>query len=246
MSQHHDPLLNSTTVQALPSAPPVFGCIIPSRPVFTNLTHLPPNRFLLQFHEPDSINHLVVFLTGIVPLPDNYAASIHLQLPEKPDWLLLGMLSATKPSAIFRLRGTMVRSHQASWSNDSMSLNDPGRTATLGILVGPLEEIQAECSALNQAHLAVVRTSPPSATTPANSKPIVSGSPSQLLELAKAIGLNLFRFLSSFSTTTTTINDQNQTWIPISVLEKWWKTFELKLTNSPNPHQWLLDSSSAG
>lgn len=205
--------------------PPVFGCIIPSRPVQTNSTHLPPNRFVFQFEDPGSINHLVVFLTGIVPLPENYGASIHFQFPNKPDWQLLGMLSGTKPSAVFRLKGTMVPS-QLDWASSAMA-GMPTATATLGILVGPLAEIEAECGVLNNA--LAVRT--PSAQSPAS-----------LPQLAKAIGLNLFRYLASFSSTTF----DNQTWIPISVLEKWWKQFELKLTNSSNPERWLLESASAG
>ncbi|PLW18346.1 hypothetical protein PCANC_14190 [Puccinia coronata f. sp. avenae] len=198
-------------------------------PVHTNFTHLPPNRFVFQFEHPDSINHLVVFLTGIVPLPDGYGASIHFQFPNKPEWQLLGMLSGTKPSAIFRLKGTTVRSQQ-DWTGAEMG-GTATATAMLGILVGPLAEIEASCSALNSA--LAVRTNPcsnPQASTPG------------LLQLAKAIGLNLFTYIASFASSPF----DNQTWIPIAVLEKWWKQFELKLANSPNPEQWLLDSSSAG
>ncbi|KAI9615561.1 hypothetical protein H4Q26_011502 [Puccinia striiformis f. sp. tritici PST-130] len=157
------------------SNPAVFACIIPSRPVQTNVTHLPPNRFIFQFEDPGSINHLVVFLTGIVPLPEGYGASIHFQFPNKPDWQLSEcMLSGTKPSAIFRLKGTMVPS-QLDWASSGMT-DMPTALATLGILP----------------------------------------STSSLPQLAKAIGLNLFRYLASFSSTTF----DNQTWIPISVLEK--------------------------
>ncbi|KAH9458844.1 hypothetical protein MJO29_009931 [Puccinia striiformis f. sp. tritici] len=210
------------------SNPAVFACIIPSRPVQTNVTHLPPNRFIFQFEDPGSINHLVVFLTGIVPLPEGYGASIHFQFPNKPDWQLLGMLSGTKPSAIFRLKGTMVPS-QLDWASSGMT-DMPTALATLGILVGPLAEIEAECGALNTA----LTVRGPSA----GSQPSTSSLP----QLAKAIGLNLFRYLASFSSTTF----DNQTWIPISVLEKWWKQFEFKLANSINPEQWLLESASAG
>ncbi|KAA1105044.1 hypothetical protein PGTUg99_013716 [Puccinia graminis f. sp. tritici] len=233
MFHDHHQSSNLTNLPQQAVDPPVFGCIIPSRPVQTNFTHLPPNRFVFQFDDPGSINHLVVFLTGNVPLPDNYAASIHFQFPNKPDWLLLGMLSGTKPSAVFRLKGTMVPS-QLDWASSTMGAV-PRATATLGILVAPLAEIEAECGALNGA---VTLRGPSSG---AQSLP---GSACGQLphQLAKAIGLNLFRYLASFSSTTF----DNQTWIPIAVLEKWWKQFEFKLANSANPEQWLLDSASAG
>jgi hypothetical protein len=273
----------------------------------TNFTHLPPNRFVFQFEHPDSINHLVVFLTGIgkqpnqikrkkekekkkkkhrsvhtflqltifviarssfagrvwrfdpFPVPEQagvaaarnvrvqrltYCATTKLAGNEKQGKLTLGLLcfsfsggwcvetgrlSGTKPSAIFRLKGTTVRSQQ-DWTGAEMG-GTATATAMLGILVGPLAEIEASCSALNSA--LAVRTNPcsnPQASTPG------------LLQLAKAIGLNLFTYIASFASSPF----DNQTWIPIAVLEKWWKQFELKLANSPNPEQWLLDSSSAG
>ncbi|CAH7680967.1 hypothetical protein BY996DRAFT_6916913 [Phakopsora pachyrhizi] len=206
--------------------PPIFACIIPSRPVQTEATHIPPNRFVFNFENPDAINHLVVFLTGIVPLPEGYGATVHFLFPHKTDWQLLGMLSPEKPSAIFRLRGTASSASSSNWAANQTQIATP--MATLGILVAPLEQIHAECCQLENS----LMIRPPGSNSMRSTLP----------EIAKSIGLNLFRYISSFSATTF----NNETWVPISVLERWWKQFETKLSTAPNPEQWLLESAQAG
>lgn len=65
------------------------------------------NKFVFNLLDPDSINHLVVFMTGVAPFDEGYGASIFLgwSHPE-PSWQLLGFLTNDKPSAIFRIQKT--------------------------------------------------------------------------------------------------------------------------------------------
>ncbi|KNZ63506.1 hypothetical protein VP01_1134g1 [Puccinia sorghi] len=218
---------DTNTPPAAGSTPPAFACIIPSRPVQTQFTHLPPDRFVFQFSNPDAINHLVVFLTGVVPLPDDYGASIHFQFAGKPEWHLLGMISGEKPSAIFRLKDPMKVGSQkwsSDWTETSLA-SSPVDRATLGILVAPLHLIQADCHALS------IR--PPASSTSARSAPR-----HHLLTLAKAVAQNLFHYLASFS------GSPSQPFFPLHLLEEWWALFQRKIDNSNHPEQWLLDSAA--
>jgi hypothetical protein len=57
----------------------------------------------------------VVFLLGTIPFDPGYAATVHFLWPGGENgWKLLGMLSNEKPSAIFRLRGTIISSSSSS------------------------------------------------------------------------------------------------------------------------------------
>lgn len=43
--------------------------------VQTNFTQVDPTHFVINIPEADSINHLVVFLTGAIPFPDGFGGS---------------------------------------------------------------------------------------------------------------------------------------------------------------------------
>lgn len=61
---------------------------------------------MINIPEADSLNHIVVFLTGNMPLPVGQAGAVYFSWPdpaEPPSWILLGYISNTKPSAIFKL-----------------------------------------------------------------------------------------------------------------------------------------------
>ncbi|KAG0150027.1 hypothetical protein CROQUDRAFT_73641 [Cronartium quercuum f. sp. fusiforme G11] len=197
-------------------APPMFACIIPSRPVQTNAIAIPPDKVVFEFDDPN-INHLVVFLTGAVPLPDGWAASVHFLFPTKPEWQLLGMISPTKPSAIFKLKGSVIPSSTMS-AVDAMTSR-----ASLGLHLAPLSQIEAECAHLS-ASKSLVPFAPPAPTS---------------VQIAKAIGLNLFNYLASFAAE---IPGRTGSWVELSTLEKWWKGFEVKCAADPTGDRWLLES----
>lgn len=60
---------------------------------------LDEGKFLLNIPEADNINHIVIFLTGIIPLPAGLAGAVYFSWPDPnapPNWQLLGMLNGTK------------------------------------------------------------------------------------------------------------------------------------------------------
>lgn len=97
----------------------------------------------------------------------------------------------------------------------STSLN-----ATLGLHLAPIAQIEAECAHLNP-------------TTPGST--IVNHTP---MELAKAIGLHVFNYLTSFAVE---IPGRNGAWIELGTLEKWWKSFESRCQANPRADKWLLE-----
>lgn len=50
-------------------------------------------KFLLNITEADNINHIVIFLTGTVPLPVGMAGAVYFSWPDAnapPNWQFLG------------------------------------------------------------------------------------------------------------------------------------------------------------
>ncbi|GBO24574.1 Protein OPI10, partial [Araneus ventricosus] len=74
--------------------------------VQTDFQPLDNTKFVTNIVDADNVNHLVVFLTGAQPFPDGYGASVYFSWPDPsaaPSWQLLGFISNTKPSAIFKI-----------------------------------------------------------------------------------------------------------------------------------------------
>ncbi|KAI5480760.1 inositol metabolism protein Opi10 [Pseudohyphozyma bogoriensis] len=195
----------------------MFGYLVPSR-LPGQLTQIPesPERFSALIPDAGDLNHLSVFLTGAAPFPEGYGCTIHLELPGK-GWSLIGGLSNSKPSAIFRLRGTLIPSTTTFASSQPAN----STTATLGILCEPLASVEAQVSQipLNKSTDASGATS--NALVLARGGPAGGGE----VELARKVGMSLYNAIAGYAVDA----PQGGSWVEMGVVEKWYKNFERKL-----------------
>ncbi|EDR10546.1 uncharacterized protein LACBIDRAFT_293582 [Laccaria bicolor S238N-H82] len=190
----------------------MFGCCVAGRLLQTDLQQIDDTHASFQLPAASSINHICVFLLGTVPFPDGYGATVHFFWPGK-GFQLLGMLSNEKPSAIFRLKGTGFTSG-TSTINAFSAFSQQGAlqtdvTATLGLSIEPLSEIQLQMQTL------------PSALT----KPGVDMMRDPTV-LAERIVKHLFNYVSGFTGGAGMSPDVA---VPMSVIAKWYESFMGKI-----------------
>ncbi|KAK0398226.1 hypothetical protein QR680_002484 [Steinernema hermaphroditum] len=126
---------------------PVFGVIAAGRAVETNCTRVSDTEFLFELPQASTINHIVIFLTGAVSLPNEYGASVYARWPQMDggdghgDWHFLGALTNNKPSAMFRFGQV---NHQSASAGKSMFVSGSASAGSvlLGIQITPVAELQ--------------------------------------------------------------------------------------------------------
>ncbi|TPX61612.1 hypothetical protein PhCBS80983_g01007 [Powellomyces hirtus] len=180
-------------------------------------------QYIFELEDPESINHIVAFMTGVQAFPPGYAATVHFLWPSpntNPQWQLLGMLSNEKPSAIFRLGGNKTVASAFINSNGMVddTLMTPGVLATfpakLGISVEPVEVVAAQISQM-----------PSPAKTAATSSALVKNV--DPLQLTTKILESLYNYCSSFAGPLPDMSsalfgrDWGSTFIPLKALQDW-------------------------
>ncbi|CAG8558489.1 9212_t:CDS:2 [Paraglomus occultum] len=225
----------------------MFGCIVAGRLIQTNLQQVDVNKYVFELPDAASINHIVVFLLGTIPFDPGYAATVHFLWPEK-EWKLLGMLSNEKPSAIFRLRGSIIPASQSTTSFSSgftytatrllpsstggmsMDLNETTAnasasvTAVLGISIEPTDVVAGQIKTLQS------QTSTPSFTP----------SFDNLTLIAVNVLKNLYNYTTSFTTSNLPFGAQilgdpagSQFFLPMKVFQEWYENFTRKVKVDP-------------
>ena len=72
--------------------------------VTTDFTQINEKQVVFNLPDCESINHVVIFLTGVQPFPDGFGGSVYFCWPKmQSSWHLLGFISNEKPSAIFKI-----------------------------------------------------------------------------------------------------------------------------------------------
>ncbi|ORY27620.1 hypothetical protein BCR39DRAFT_565640 [Naematelia encephala] len=183
----------------------MFGAIVAGRLVQTNLQQIDETHFVFPLEQPYEINHLTVFLLGTVPFPDGYGASVHFAWPGQ-EYIPLGVLTNTKPSAIFRLRPHLPSSNPQSL---------PTGTATLGIEIAPAAQIEALLAELGGGEDGKVR-----------GKEVVARV--EVGKVAEKVVKNLFNYLHSFGGE---VKLTPETPIPLSIFQQWYTNFVRKIEN---------------
>lgn len=177
--------------------------------VQTDYEQVTQNQFLFNIVDADSINHVVVFLTGQTPFPDGYGGAVYFAWPSAlgQNWILLGHITNIKPSAIFKV--SKLKSTDSSMNPFQAMTNQPVHVAQIGISVDPLTELSQQ--------------------TPATSAAVSNLEP--FVDFSKKMVENLFNFVTSFSSPLPPV--PTETYIPSSVLQKWYDSFIRKMQQDP-------------
>ncbi|BEI82324.1 hypothetical protein CcaverHIS002_0301920 [Cutaneotrichosporon cavernicola] len=181
----------------------MFGAIVAGRLVQTNLQRIDDTHFVFTLERPYDINHLTVFLTGEMPFPDGYGATVHFAWPGG-EYFLLGTLTNARPSAIYKVRG-----HLPPGVAPGTVANAP---AQLGIEVATLGAVETAAQA--------------SAVQTGKGREVAQRVDVSLV--AQKIVKNLFNYLHSFGGDVKLTPD---TPIPLSVFQRWYDNFNRKITN---------------
>ncbi|ODQ59711.1 hypothetical protein WICANDRAFT_91536 [Wickerhamomyces anomalus NRRL Y-366-8] len=169
------------------------------------------------------ISHVAIFLLPNIELDPSFAALIFFQLPNQ-DFKLFGSISASKPSAIFKLNNSVQNSPQImdEMDMDTDQASDPLNNITVGISIEPvadaerqLEEAKAFAQSSKQKQLT---------TTPYNGS-IMPSNPNTTALLAGKIVKHAYNYLTGF------IDDQGR--INIKYFDTWWDKFKTRLQNDP-------------
>ncbi|KAI9338973.1 hypothetical protein DFJ73DRAFT_847324 [Zopfochytrium polystomum] len=239
----------------------MFGCIVAGRLVQTNLQQVDATKYVFELPDARSINHIVVFMTGVQPFPDGYAATVHFLWPNAnapPTWQLLGLISNDKPSAVFKLNNKPVSSSSASSSSSSMSLANgadmsmdfdessfgmgpSGAGADASSLEPPITaslgisiEPVAVCLEAVEARRAAAEAARSNALVLAG-----GAKPGDLPNLAVKLLENLYNYCSSFAGplpmngTALFGMNWNTTYVPLKALQEWFNTLERKFKADP-------------
>jgi len=194
----------------------MFGLIVSGRLVSTNWEQVSPTNCVAELSDADSINHVVVFLTGERPFPDGLGGAVYFCWPDPQgqSWQLLGNITNVKPSAIFRISKLKGTDDNHNLANSFMQLGQPPRVkAMLGISIEPLANIEGQT---------------PAAQTEATNV-------STFMEFSQKMLENLFNYASSFAVSAGDMRQRpSETFVPLSSLQTWYNNFERRLQQNPN------------
>ncbi|XP_032829236.1 protein Hikeshi isoform X2 [Petromyzon marinus] len=191
----------------------MFGCVAAGR--LTDVQQVAEDKFVFLLPDCDQIHHVVVFLTGTIPFPEGMGGSVYFSYPDGAggaSWQLLGFLANDKPSAIFKI----ARQTLNSASQHPFGLMNHARgpsVSQIGISVEPLIQL------LQQT-------------------PVTSAAVSTLdsfTEFTQKMLESFFNYTSSFAVSQTQmVPNVSETFIPSSVLKKWYENFQRRLLQNPN------------
>ncbi|KAI6189547.1 DUF775 domain-containing protein [Aphelenchoides bicaudatus] len=191
----------------------IFGVIVAGRALQTNFIQASEREFVIELPQSDSINHLVVLLTGVQLFPDNIGGSIYIQWPGEggANWHYLGFISNSKPSAIFKI--AQLASHKSEQPDSlfqSSSVVAIGNVM-LGIIAEPLNDIASKTPAVTAA-----------------------SNQSTVSQFAQKMTSNLVDYLSSYIVNIPDPSGRVTEFIPVKAVQSWYQNFERRLQTNPN------------
>jgi len=205
----------------------MFGLLVSGRLVDTAFRQVDQTHFVIDVADPDSFNHVVVFLTGQVPFPAGMGGAVYCAWPPKeptaapvePVWQFLGVVTNEKPSAIFKVsrlkkKETDIGGGMFGQQQQMMSLN-----AQVGISVESLETITSLATSVS------AETS--------------STAVSSFMEFSQKMVESLFNYTASFAVSSDEVRARSapasaESFVPFSAIQQWYKNFERRLQQNPN------------
>lgn len=103
----------------------MFGVVIPGRPIITEFQTIDPTKAISIIDYPATVAEITFFLLPNTPIPPGYGAILYFAVPPFNSWVLLGAVTANKPSGIFR----------TGWSTHEEVINAP--VVQLGVSLEP-------------------------------------------------------------------------------------------------------------
>lgn len=187
--------------------------------VNTDVQQIDDSTFVLGLEHVDSINHVVVFLTGQVPFSPEFGGAIYFGWPSAESggisWQFLGYINNSKPSAIFKLAkvkpSEMLVNPFSQQLMDTIASTRSPTNAQIGIIVEPLAQISQKTAALDTEASKV----------------------DTYTEFAQKMVENLFHYASSFAVHPGLLQP-TATYVPIEALQSWYTNFQRRLQTNPN------------
>lgn len=109
-------------------AQPLFGVVVPGRPVITEFQPINETRAVAALTDPCSVTEITFFLLPTSPVPPGVGAILYYSV-DMTHWELLGSVSPEKPSGIFR----------TGWPTKEELVGCPG--VHLGVSLEPMSTI---------------------------------------------------------------------------------------------------------
>lgn len=185
----------------------------------TNFQQVEPMKFVYNIANAARINHISLFLLPGTQFPPDVAAAVYAKLPTSNDFQLLGALTLTKQSAIYKLNTNAV---SANVNDVDVMMDDSdvvsGHDIVLGIALEPIQQTEA---ALEQARAAVAK--PPKLLQAAPAP--APDAPQDIASLANKIVSHAYNYMSGFV-------DSNGK-VPIKAFDEWWNKFKSKIQVNP-------------
>lgn len=197
------------------------------------------NKFLITIPNAESINHVVVFLTGSIQLPLGTAGCIFFSLPDPnapPTWHYLGYLTNEKPSAIYKLTN-LTQAHLRD-KKEQQQKQQPG-------IAGPHSGLVFSYIQEPVIHVAQIGISIETIDSVNQMVPAIETAASNVTLFTefmnKTVG-NLFNYCSSFSRTASELMSNpfhagslnTVQYVPLSTIQTWYENYTRRLSNDQN------------